>query len=544
MLLPIDKFNALPVVVAPERQTHWHFDLRYLPLEPRPHHILLIARVDGSSSHIARLPLGLPAHRDGMDFFPDTPADAAPTVARALVHSFTTNAALSAVRPMRLMTPDTGLAKEVGNELKRIGVKAKELQSISKSTPAAIVAADELFEVAWKRMMREAGFQGLFAQVLGTPEYINMSNLKLREPEPAMNETPSAMVMTAMQRRFLEALEYTKIWYEARPPTHRIDYSSMETMKRKANYVCEDYLPENPAEDMKEAADEGIASAAFDYALRLMIVPKHQRDRQLIHKYLMMAIRAEHDDSPKELLTEIASNAHAILIHWYALASKDEIRQRYLFAACHHAEQALRLAKQVSPPDHYAAPVVLSFIREGIIQRLTPDTKCDPLPALVMYKECRAAHKLRVAQLKKEKRKLDAKRVKQPNRYRCANPDCGIIADKGKMLQQCGGKCDVDKKPSYCSKDCQRADRKNHKDFCKPGMPCSVIDTETSEGPTVAQGGLFSIPIQGPNGQVMHISSSTMTPEELREFRDAFGERESTRLFESGIAPIIERYEF
>ena len=105
------------------------------------------------------------------------------------------------------------------------------------------------------------------------------------------------------------------------------------------------------------------------------------------------------------------------------------------------------------------------------------------------------------------------------------------------------GKCDPDKKPRYCSKECQRADWKDHKAFCKPGMPCSVIDTNMGGGPAVVRGGDFSISITGSNGQVTYISSSTMSPEELREFRDAATlENHFADLADIGVAPIIEKY--
>ncbi|KAL1752574.1 hypothetical protein FB107DRAFT_293058 [Schizophyllum commune] len=519
MLASVTTFNALP---AAKSAAHWHFDLRYLPLEPKPHHILLLARIDGASSHIEKLPMFLPSERDGLEFFPDTPADAAPTVAQALVTLFATKDALSKARPSRLMTPDPGLAVEVGKELKRIGVAASDLHDVTKSTPTAISIADMLFAPVWRRMLRNAGFHGLFATVLGTPEYIDMSKVKLREPEPSMTEGPEAASLSREQRKHLQALEYVKLWYEARPPTDRpgIDYASLDTMIMKANYVDDTYFPENPTHEIKEEADDGMAAAAFDYALRLMIKPKDQQNRRMIYKYLMMAIHPADDDSPQTLLTEIASNAHAILIRWCTEALEDEIRSRYLFAACHHAEQALILAKKVSLSDNYAAPVVLYFIRKELAPRLVPGSPIA-MPALVMYKECRAAHKMRETKLKKEKRKMDMKRLKEPNRYRCANPDCGILADSGTMFKQCNGKCDSDKKPRYCSKECQRTDWKDHKAFCKPGMPCSVIDTTMGCGPAVVRGGDFSISITGSNGQVTYISSSTMSPEELRQFRDA-----------------------
>jgi hypothetical protein len=93
----------------------------------------------------------------------------------------------------------------------------------------------------------------------------------------------------------------------------------------------------------------------------------------------------------------------------------------------------------------------------------------------VQYKAVWAALETRTKQTEKAQAKAEVKRAKNANRYRCANVGCSVQADMGKMLAQCAyglhlvvfesladmiyflwagsGKCDPDKKPSYCSKE-------------------------------------------------------------------------------------------
>jgi hypothetical protein len=51
----------------------------------------------------------------------------------------------------------------------------------------------------------------------------------------------------------------------------------------------------------------------------------------------------------------------------------------------------------------------------------------------------------------------EAKVFQAPNLYICAAEGCGIEGRSRSGLLQCSGKCPSLEKPSYCSKDCQKA---------------------------------------------------------------------------------------
>ncbi|PIL36882.1 hypothetical protein GSI_00572 [Ganoderma sinense ZZ0214-1] len=75
---------------------------------------------------------------------------------------------------------------------------------------------------------------------------------------------------------------------------------------------------------------------------------------------------------------------------------------------------------------------------------------------------------------KMEEEKRLAKVAKAPNRYRCAAEGCGIQAVNKSALRKCGGDCSLDKKPHYCSVDCQAQHWFVHRFVCK-GSECPNI---------------------------------------------------------------------
>jgi len=143
--------------------------------------------------------------------------------------------------------------------------------------------------------------------------------------------------------------------------------------------------------------------------------------------------------------------------------------------------------------------------------------------------------------------------VRRPNRYQCVAVGCEIEADKGRMLLRCSfihffvfllplfpfffcilrkqltlisnslhrfRECDSDKKPSYCGKECQCADWKNHKPFHKPSAACSVIDNGTSSHGMMKLNGP-QIQITMADGKTVLVSSLMMDAKELKEFKGA-----------------------
>jgi hypothetical protein len=79
-----------------------------------------------------------------------------------------------------------------------------------------------------------------------------------------------------------------------------------------------------------------------------------------------------------------------------------------------------------------ASPAVLWLMKTT----LEPHSVNAPEVCL-FWKECWKAWEDRKRQVEGEKGKMDEKRVKRPNRYRCAAVGCEIEADKGRMLLRC-----------------------------------------------------------------------------------------------------------
>ncbi|KAI0075985.1 hypothetical protein K474DRAFT_1321512 [Panus rudis PR-1116 ss-1] len=59
-----------------------------------------------------------------------------------------------------------------------------------------------------------------------------------------------------------------------------------------------------------------------------------------------------------------------------------------------------------------------------------------------------------------------ARRSKNPLACQCAAEGCGIEVNNYTSLKKCSGKCPEERKPYYCSRDCQVADWRKHKAVC------------------------------------------------------------------------------
>ncbi|KAF8075045.1 hypothetical protein FPV67DRAFT_1475810 [Lyophyllum atratum] len=494
----VKRFNTLPRKPrAPSGlvSNNWHFDLRYVPLDPTPSHFLFVVQLESSYIHGERVPLGLPANASGIAYFPETGTEAALEVAKALIHSFLDGFGEHkfsfdpppAYAPWKLTTEDPTLAEAVGLEFKRLGVRT-ELCTIEVVTGKSLAIAQEAFVGFWEGLKKQMGITGILSAALSAPGSIVFKNLRLAPWVGDVNDDETN-----------KALAYTQRLSTARPlseeaPTTAVGEDMVKTFR--LNMML---LQSRSNEVVRAEADAGNGGSAIDFSLRLQFGIKCTPDRQLSRTYLVKAIQ-----SPTST-PALRSRAHALLVNWYTDACKQSLYYRYLHAAAHHANESALLL------NGDASPAILAFA----MYTLEPHSH-QVLELLAQYKAVWAALEKRRKDIEKDQQKAAKKRAKTANKYTCAAVDCVIQSDKKMMLAQCSGKCDPDKKPSYCGKE----DWKNHKPFCQPGAPCSILEKDVDLPVSGSKGGSLSIPVTGPDGQTMMVSSSTMGPEMLKEIRE------------------------
>lgn len=415
-------FNAIPQDKGPSGL--WHFDLRYNPLEPNPHHILVCVQVHGNAIHVERLPVGLPSDKSGIEYFPESAVEAAPEIALAIVHIFVNklNTPGSAdsqgpamLIPSKLTMRDRDLPLYVGRELKNLGILPTSLRNITISSPHVNERATVRLHPVFNKMKKQAGYKGANAALIPTPESIGLWNFKL-DP-PFIDNSPGL---------FKEHMEYVRLKLNTAPPLVRQDQINM----RSELSDTMEMLDEEPEEVVREDADDGDPYSAFDYGMRLYVGLGCKRNRTLARYYVVKA--AISPDAPDGL----KAAAHSFLLDWLVHSSKDDFRKRYLYAATHHANMATVLCRTAPPPGVPAtlpsSPTVLSFMRDVFERQVSeaPDLR------LFCKDGIRAAEE-RLKQVEFGQEKLQAKKLKAPLKYRCAAVGCGVEADKGKMLAQC-----------------------------------------------------------------------------------------------------------
>ncbi|KAH9485657.1 hypothetical protein JR316_0002567 [Psilocybe cubensis] len=525
----VESFNALPRrAKIPSKRTsnEWHFDVRYIQIEPNPSHVVYFLQPHSQLTHMERLPIGLATNQDGLDFFPETAKDSAPVLAKGILHAFVNNISKNDMHPntsepyapWKLSTNDRSLATAVGNELKRLGVLPEALCNIVFCGDTHIRLAQEAFDRDFQRLKVARGLQGIVAAAIRTPECIGFSNYQV---PPALRPVSSAAAaldaeLTDEIRHMNHILQYIQVWQKGLPSEGGeydsskfgdVVYSEMEIIKAR--------LEEKPESVINAAADRGDADAALDYGIRLTVGLGCKANRKRSREYL---IKAAYSPNASPMVQQMA---HAILIQWYMENVDGSIRSRYLFAASHHCNIAARLCTTLSPAQSPASPAILWFMSK------TFHMMADRYPELYYwYKDAVRAFEAREKEVQQAREKMVKKRLKHTTRYRCAAPNCDIEADTGSKLSRCSGPCDEDKKPYYCSKECQREDWKNHKPFCRPGAECSIIDNGTklditSTAPiNKSEDGALQVPITIPNGETVMLSSSSMDAKMLKEIQD------------------------
>jgi len=263
--MSIKSFNALP---RPPKTpyglpNHWHFDIRYIPLDPTPSHLLFLVQLSSSYVHTEQLPLGISTSASGTVFFPETGAEAAPEVSKALLHSFVDGMWLKnlklippAYAPWKLTTDDPQLAAAVADEFKKIGVR-EELCKIHVVKGKALVTAQTAFDEFWQTLKVQIGLTGLAGATITTPDSIGFHNFR-----------PAVWVGDVTDSDVQKACSYAQRLSSTRPILVEIDPRDVGGEMAKEIRTIMELINTKSATQVRAEADAGNADAAIDYALR------------------------------------------------------------------------------------------------------------------------------------------------------------------------------------------------------------------------------------------------------------------------------------
>jgi len=245
----------------------WHFDIRYITYDPIPGHVLFLVRLDAKEKYVERLPVGIEGNDDrGLSFFPETGADAAPEIAKALLYCFKNKVEGKSENNLmppsfKLATDDATLARAVEKELGKLGVPSNQCKvEVEKSDIRALFAQIQ-FEDTYRSFKAKWGISAQEARmgedVPSPPEAIGFSNFK----------PPSDFAASSGAEKGLEdvqaMLDYVQALLNASPMSdERLLNMENEVMKVRLLFM------EKPAGIRKREADDGDGGAAMDYGLR------------------------------------------------------------------------------------------------------------------------------------------------------------------------------------------------------------------------------------------------------------------------------------
>jgi hypothetical protein len=273
--MSVESFNALP---QPQRlfsglPNHWHFDLRYIPLEPTPSHLLFLVQLDSGYIHGERLPLGIPHHQSGIAFFPESGTEAAQELSKAILHAFVDGFVDHKIKPhpsrpfapLTLTTEDPDLAKAVGEEFTKIGIR-RQLCHIGVAKGKALQIADAAFEGFWKSLKARIGFTGIVAAALAMPNSITFHNFHPKTTTTTAHLEDDSDDEDSVET--MKAVRYVQRLSSSRPISLKMDFYDLGQNAMNEVQTVRALFKTKSSEAVKKEADEGNAESAIDYALR------------------------------------------------------------------------------------------------------------------------------------------------------------------------------------------------------------------------------------------------------------------------------------
>ena len=268
--MSVKSFNALPQPrLSPSGlPNHWHFDLRYIALDPTPSHVLFLVQLDSGYIHSERLPLGISPRESGIAFFPESGTEAAPEVSKALLHALVDGFGTHRFEPnppppfspWKLTTEDPDLAKAVRGEFKKIGVR-DQLCNINVVKGKALEIAHTAFDGFWKSLKAQIGVTGITAAALTTPTSITFHDFHPKTTTRLGDDSDD-------EDSIEKAIEYVQRLSSSHPISVKMDpYDQSQNIMKEVQTIMELFKTKS-SEVVRKEADEGNAESAIDYALR------------------------------------------------------------------------------------------------------------------------------------------------------------------------------------------------------------------------------------------------------------------------------------
>jgi hypothetical protein len=271
--MSVKSFNALPQPrLSPSGlPNNWHFDLRYIALDPTPSHILFLVQLDSGYIHSERLPLGISARESGIAFFPESATEAASEVSKALLHAFVDGFGNHRFvpnppppfAPWKLTTEDPDLAKVVREQFKKIGVR-DQLCNIDVVKGKALEIAHTAFDGFWKGLKSQIGITGIVAAALTTPYSITFHDFHPKNKTIHVGDDSDDEDSIETKK----AIGYVQRLSSSHPISVKMDpYDQSQNMMKEMQTIMELFKTKS-TEVVRKEADEGNAESAIDYALR------------------------------------------------------------------------------------------------------------------------------------------------------------------------------------------------------------------------------------------------------------------------------------
>ncbi|KAI0752075.1 hypothetical protein C8Q74DRAFT_352923 [Fomes fomentarius] len=347
---------------------------------------------------------------------------------------------------------------------------------------------------------------------------------------------------------------------------HAALYDYNNTTDLKDQFVkCSTHLTRYPFVSLLPGMDAGDGEKVLDIGLRYYSgcsVREPNIDRALF--IWEMITDANHESAVPKVSRSLLARAYSCLAYAYfelhhractgdaverdpTLSSRhllptrtpdDNLSNDLLYIGAIYADASAELGL-ISPTVLHTASYILHLgKRDGV--DLKRSARYGPLKHLWRAEEARTK------EWAEEQRKKAAKVARAPNAYVCATPGCEIAANQKKALMRCAGRCPMERKPHYCSKECQRKDWRAHKPFCKldaeltadgpppppvDGAPRLTADSDLSNTierePEIPDPGFegpeHAIEIDVPGQGMVRVESRNLTPAVLRWIRDKAG---------------------